>query len=292
MLGPLLFLLYIDDIDDDLKSVLLKFADDTKIFREVNSLEDKEYLQNDLNMLQKWADRWLMEFNLKKCKTLHLGSKNKDYVYELGGSPIQSTGSEVDLGIVVDKSLKVGNQCAIAAKKGNAMLGMIKRNFNNKDKDSIVRLYKMIVRPHLEYAVQAWNPYLAKDISLLEGVQRRATRMISSFKGLDYRERLKRAGLTTLETRRLRGDMIEVYKIMTGKEGLDKDLFFKRAGRISRGHKYKLEKFGSRLDIRKYCFSNRIVDAWNNLPDQVVSSESLNKFKNALDEHFKAIGKI
>ena len=68
---------------------------------------------------------------------------------------------------MVDKSLKVGNQCAIAAKKGNAKLGMIKRNFNNKDKDSIVRLYKMIVRPQLEYAIQAWKPYLSKDISLL-----------------------------------------------------------------------------------------------------------------------------
>ena len=126
----------------------------------------------------------------------------------------------------------------------------------------------------------------------MEGVQRRATRMISNFRGLEYRERLKRAGLTTLETRRLRGDMIEVYKIMTGKEGLDKDLFFKTAGRIGRGHKYKLEKSRSRLDIRKYCFSNRIVDAWNGLPDQVVSCENLNKFKNELDEHFKEIGKI
>ena len=100
-------------------------------------------------------------------------------------------------------NMKVSEQCSIAASKGNQILGMIRRNITYKEKSLIVPLYKAIVRPHLEYryCIQAWNPYLRKEIDMREKIQRRATKLIPGLRDLRYEERLKECGLTTLETR-------------------------------------------------------------------------------------------
>ena len=127
----------------------------------------------------------------------------------------------------MNANMKVSEQCRIAASKGNQVLGMIRRNITYKDKSLIVPLYKAIVRPHLEYCIQAWSPYLRKDIDMLEKIQRRATKLIPGLRDLRYEERLKECGLTTLETRRLRGgDQIEVFKILNGYENIDSNIFF------------------------------------------------------------------
>ena len=89
----------------------------------------------------------------------------------------------------------------------------------------VIPLYKTIVRPHLEYCIQAWRPYRKKDIDMLERVQRRATKMIQKLRNISYEMRLKECGLTTLETRRLRGDQIEVFKILNGYENIDRNIF-------------------------------------------------------------------
>ena len=120
-----------------------------------------------------------------------------------------------------------GPQVARDWSKGNQVLGMIRRNITYKDKSLIVPLYKAIVRPHLEYCIQAWSPYLRKDIDMLEKIQRRATKLIPGLRDLRYEERLKECGLTTLETRRLRGDQIEVFKILSGYENIDSNIFLK-----------------------------------------------------------------
>ena len=104
----------------------------------------------------------------------------------------------------MNANMKVSEQCRIAASKGNQVLGMIRRNVTYKENSLIVPLYKAIVRPHLEYCIQAWSPYLRKDIDMLEKIQRRATKLIPGLRDLRYEERLKECGLTTLETRRLR----------------------------------------------------------------------------------------
>ena len=112
--------------------------------------------------------------------------------------------------------MKASEQCGIAAAKGNQILGLIRRNIVYKEKELIIPLYKTIVRPHLEYCIQAWRPYCKKDIDMLERVQRRATKMIPKLMNISYEMRLKECGLKTLETRRLRGDQIEVFKILNG----------------------------------------------------------------------------
>ena len=137
---------------------------------------------------------------------------------------------------------------------------MIRRNITYKEKSLIVPLYKAIVRPHLEYCIQAWSPYLRKAIDMLERIQRRATKLIPELRDLRYEERLKECELTTLETRRLRGDQIEVFKILNGYENIDSNIFFSKKPNKTRGHNVTLVKKQSRLDVRKYSFSQRTIN--------------------------------
>ena len=140
-----------------------------------------------------------------------------------------------------------------------------------------IPLYKAIVRPYLEYCIQAWRPYRKKDIDTLERIQRRATKIIPEMRDLIYEERLKECGLTTPEIRRLREDQIEVFKILNGYENIYKNMFFslKKDSR-TRGHQVKLAKDQCRLDIRKYSFSLRKINEWNKLSTDCVNASSVN----------------
>jgi len=126
---------------------------------------------------------------------------------------------------------------------------------------------------------------LKKDIQLLERVQRKSTKLVQGFKKLSYKQRLEKLGLTTLEKRRERGDLIETYKLLTGKEKIDNNQFFQRTSqeRELRGHSMKLFQQRSRLDVRKYFFSQRVVGPWNKLPQRVIDAPTVNSFKNRYD---------
>ena len=150
--------------------------------------------------------------------------------FPMGGAVLNTTVKEKDLGITISADMKVSEQCGIAAAKGNQILGL-RRNIVYKEKELIIPLYKTIVRRHLEYCIQAWRPYRKKDIDMLERVQRRATKMIPKLRNISYEMRLKECGLTTLETRRLRGYQIEVFKILNGYENIDRNIFFHGPGR-------------------------------------------------------------
>ena len=191
VLGPILFLVYINDLEEGVTGSILKFADDTKLVRKTKEIGDKQNLQDDIDKLVKWSEIWQMLFNFGKCKCLHRGPGNTGMNY-----------------------------------------GMIRRNITYKEKSLIVPLYKAIVRPHLEYCIQAWNPHLRKDIDMLEKIQRRATKLIPGLIDLRYEERLKECGLTTLETRRLRRDRIEVFKILNGYENIDSNTFFSKLSKV------------------------------------------------------------
>ena len=170
------------------------------------------------------------------------------------------------------------------------VLGMIRRTFGNFSKEIIIKLYKCLIRPHLEYAVQAWRPHLRKDMDLLEKVQRRATKLVVGTRGKGYEERLQMLGMTTLETRRIRGDLIEVFKIMKGLDKVEEHHFFDRAVGSTRGHDLKLNKPRCRLNCRKFCFSHRVVDLWNKLPNNAVACNTVVGFKNKVDDFLKCQG--
>ena len=291
VLGPLLFLIFINDIEEDVISKVCKFADDTKIGRAVGSEEEVNKLREDLRRLCEWAKDWQMLFNIEKCVVMHFGHNNKRVEYTMEGNKLKHSDGERDLGVKISNNGKSSEQCMIAAKKANTVLGMIKRNFKSRSKDVIIRLYKTLVRPRLEYCVQMWCPYLRKDIETLEKVQRRATKMIWACRTNSYEERLKYSDLTSLECRRVRGDMIEVYKLLRGHEKIDHNMLIQVAENTGRrGHAYKLVKHRARLDLRKYFFSNRVVNTWNSLPGSVVEAGTVNSFKARLDAYVKVTG--
>ena len=181
----------------------------------------------------------------------------------MGDTVLNTTIKEKDLELTISANMKVSEQCAIAAAKGNQILGLIRRNIVYKEKELIIPLYKTIVRPHLEYCIQAYD--------ILERVQRRATKMIQKLRNISYEMRLKECGLTTLETRRLRGDQIEVFRILNGYENIDRNIFFSvKEERRTRGHGVTLAKKQCRLDIRKFSVSQRTVNEWNRLSADCV----------------------
>ena len=178
------------------------------MFRKVNTDGDKQHLQNDLDRLVKWSEKWQM-FNFGKCKCLHTGHGNLDVNYKMGDTFLGITVKEKDLGVTISADMKVSEHCGIAASKGNKILGLIRRNitYSVQGKNLIIP----IVRPHLEYCIQAWRPYRKKDIDTPEHIQRRATKIIPELRDLSYEEHQKECGLTTLERRRLR-DQTEVLR--------------------------------------------------------------------------------
>ena len=284
VLGPLLFLIYINDIDDGIHGLVSKFADDTKLGGIANTDDQRALLQKDIDQLKEWADKWQMGFNADKCKVIRFGNKKPEGGYNLNGEMLEWVEEEKDLGVIVNKSLKNSRQAQEAVKKANRMFGMIFRNFHSRTKNIILPLYTSLVRPHLEFCNQFWNPHLKCDIELIERVQRRATRGIVELRGKPYIERLREAGLFSLERRRTRGDLIQVFKILKGMDKIRfEDLFEPRNNSRLRGHSATLVLQKCRLDIKKYFFSNRVVNSWNKLPESLIGAPSLAVFKKHLD---------
>mgnify|MGYP005605461457 FL=1 len=265
------------------------FADDTKIWARIRVEKDGECLQRDLDSLGRWSDEWLLRFNCEKCKVMHIGHKLQTnyYMTQDGKSrKLEEIREERDLGVVIADNLKPGVQCGRAAAKAMSVLGIIKRHFSKLDKQDFLMLYKAYVRPHLEYCVQVWSPYQIGDIQTLEKVQRRATKLVNGIAKYSYEERLNYLGLTTLQMRRIRGDLIETYKLLTGKEKVGYEQFFRLAGASHglRGHSLKLFAGRSRTELRRNFFSNRVVKSWNSLSQSVVDASTVNGFKNRLDK--------
>ena len=284
VLGPILFLIFINDLPLEVLSPMSLFADDSKVFSRIISNKNLKgniengnvMLQRDLNTITDWAKKWKMEFNVDKCKIMHLGTQNPKNTYTMDEANLTTTKEERDLGVLIDDKLGFDSHIRNIVKKANRMLGLIRISFSSLDKEIFMNLYPVMVRPLLEYCVQVWSPYKRKYINLLEGVQRRATKLVPELKNLEYKDRLQRLGLTTLEDRRVRGDMIETYKIITGKENKNAEKFFTMApvrGDPQLTHNKKIYKKAFKLDKRKYCFSQRVIERWNLLDKDVVESQ-------------------
>ena len=293
VLGPLLFVVYINDILDNINSDGLLFADDTKIFRAITCKEDSLGLQGDINKLEQWSDLWLLKFHPDKCHLLTLGKfENIKYChrYKVGGKEIEHVFDEKDLGVVVDSELAFAEHITEKVKKANSIVGIIRRSFSRLDKDTFVKLFTTFVRHHLEYGQAVWSPHLRKYIKMIENVQIRATKLIDGFGKLSYSERLKKLKLPTLAFRRLRGDMIETYKHFHSYDPSTLSKSFRPRTRPSRSHKYQIhpvKPLDGERGVHKNSFYCRVVDLWNELPSSVVEAPTLNTFKNRLDAHWK-----
>ena len=289
VLGPLLFVIYINDLPRDLRTVAKIFADDTKLYTRSDTPNGAEDLQYDLDSLQAWSEKWLLRFHPDKCCILKLGKENNNEYY-LGSTPrtkLKEIQKEKDLGVIIDNKLSFKEHIAHCTAKANRMVGLIRRSFDFLNERTFVLLFKSMVRPFLEYGNCVWNPTQKGLLNELEDVQRRATRTLSHLKDKTYSERLRILKLPCLEHRRTRGSMIETYKYIHGIYKTEKPDFTKAKTNQLRGHSLKLHKNSSKTTARANFLSNRVVSLWNNLPESVVTAKTVDTFKQRLDEHWK-----
>ena len=241
VLGPILFVIFINDMPDMVSSMCQLFADDAKLFSNVDNRDDSNIikLQEDLDKLVEWSKKWQLPFNVKKCISLHIGRNNPWHQYKMDGKKLNQVYEEKDLGILMDNELKFHKHTYAAVKNARRNLGIIKKTFSFLDAVTLTTLYQALVRSHLEYGNVVWGPTYQGDIKATESVQRKATKLVQGIKDLSYEDRLRRLQLPSLCHRRRRGDMIYTYKLHNDKLGVDKKEFFASPpNQIVRGHQY------------------------------------------------------
>ena len=283
VLGPLLFIIYINDLDVGLVSKLSKFADDTKIGINAADPDQVRDLQGDLQRIGDWSETWQMPFNVDKCSVLHVGSRNPVANYTLLGAPIRPTEEQKDLGVLITQDLKFSKQCIAAERRANKILGYIKRIFQYRNRKVVLQLYNSLVRPLLEYAVQFWSPTLRADVERLERVQARATKLVPEIRYKGYARRLEDLDLFTLEQRRMRGQLIETFKIIRGFSQVDPNNYFVMCDNPTRNHGWKVVPPRFHTAPKENFMLVKICGLWNRLPANVVNSPNVDTFKRRLD---------
>ena len=315
VLGPLLFVVYINDLPDvvDKDTFIYLFADDTKAFRLIRGHEDRVQLQKDINKMVEWSNTWLLKFHPEKCKMMHIGKYEitgdepipekrqgiVKFIYSMENHPLEYTKCEKDLGVHVDDKLNFISHINYSIKKANRVWFVVRRTFDYMDEESFTQIFKGLVRPHLEYATPVWAPHghgYGKHIEDLENVQRRATKTIPGFKNLDYDARLRKLKLPTLAYRRTRGDMIQVYKMLheDPKVSYDKaiPMFLKRTidmhsvGTRAQSDPKHLYTPRFNTPIRQNSFSQRVIHIWNDLPPEVQNAKTVIEFEKLLDDYW------
>jgi hypothetical protein len=289
VISTTMFSLFVTDLQATIISNFSFFADDSKLF--VNPLIDHNKLQSDLMNIRNWCLEWLINLNETKCTVLHMHRKNPKLPYILNNVQLKGVSTQQDLGVLMSNDLKWEPHISQMVKKANSIIYIIRKAFRILTPETMIKIYKTYVRPILEYGFQIWNPYFKKDIEMIEKVQRRFTKIPTQLKSLPYEERLHKLGLTTLEKRRERGQLIETFKILNGCYDCPElsDLFTRNTNTRTRGHNFKLSANKCKTNIGKNLISNRIANAWNKLPSEVVNARSVNQFKNRLDKLSKAV---
>ena len=216
ILGPVLFIIFINDLPEVIESICRLFADDAKVYKVIGSERDQDQLQKDLDSLFKWSEDWLLRFNVQKCKAMQVGKVHLECEYSMNNDKLKVENSEKDLGILFTSNLNFDKHISSIVNKANRVIALIRRKFTYMDKNLFLTLYKALVRSTLDYGNIIFHPSTKKNKQMLENVQRRATRLVPELRDLSYIERLAELQLSTLEYRRKRFDLIQVFKIVHG----------------------------------------------------------------------------
>ena len=291
VLGPLLFLIYINDMPDVIRASQIQlYADDAKVYlaRDRNA-PTAVGLQRDLSSLQLWCQEWQMAINASKCSVLQIGLRGViPAQYTLGGEVVPIEPVAKDLGILVSGKLNFSDHCYAIVAKASGRVGLICRAFRSRDMYFMIGMFTTYVRPILEYNCEIWNPLYLGDLDRIEKVQRRFTKRIKGLFHMSYEERLQICNLESLEMRRIKRDLVLTYKIMNSLVKLKFDDYFKFAPYVGRDvrndNTRKLYPCNARVSTTLNYFANRVVNVWNALPRDVVTSVSLDTFKKRLDE--------
>lgn len=289
VLGPLLFLLYINDVTRVLAydgCFCKLYADDMKLYTTLSPTESCVRLQDKLNDLIQWSETWQLKISQSKCAAMyiHETSTNLTPELQLCGSAITKTNEYKDLGVIVDCKLKFASHINNIVSKASTRACLIHKCFLSKDAATLLRAFKVYVRPLLEYASTVWSPSYEISANLIESVQRKFTKRLPGCANLDYASRLATLNLQSLELRRLHFDLITTYKILFGLIDVTVSDFFTFADQDhnTRGHSYKLLGGQCRVNVRQHYFAERVVNVWNSLNVQPNDFKNLQAFKRCI----------
>jgi len=289
VLGPLLFLLYVNDVcavaTGDVKMKL--FADDIKMYAEVLPVANPgNELSETLYSVNEWAKKWQLSLAIRKCAALSIGHNNPKCEYSIDDVALENVDSIRDLGVTMSGSLKSSLHCQNVAAKAMKVVGLLFRAFSTKDKNVLLKAFVTYVRPIVESSTVIWSPHEAKDIACVERVQRYFSRRLFARCNLPYvlyPERCKYLNLHSLELRRVKFDVVMCFKIVHGFVDIEFSDFFNYANTITRGHSKRLFVESTRVNPRKFFFCNRVTHVWNSLSESAVNSRSVAQFCNRLE---------
>ena len=293
VLGPLLFILYIDSLHHSVTNSTLKiFADDVTLYRAVSNVSDCQLLQEDLARVYDWTATWQVRLNPAKCEALNLSNKRSplQFTYTIGSGPILWKSLVRYLGVYINSKLTWSDHCKVTASKASRILNVLRRTMFGCSAHAKDVAYKSIVRPCLEYACVVWNPHSAKDSAVLDAVQNRAARWIvgshwdpAAFKWTKSSNScVLKLRWPSLASRRVFLSCLFVFQIFRKQviSGLRKYFVFTSGN--TRSHKMSFRTVSSTINSYRYSFVVNSIFLWNNLPLQVISSDSFSTFKKAL----------
>jgi hypothetical protein len=291
VLGPILFIFFINDITKVVAppTVPKLYADDLKMYCPVKNDGDIKAFQGSLDNVTKWAETWQLPISKEKSKWLLISNKKsaaqRKYNFELAGVSLPRVKEALDLGINFNDTLNFTSHISAQITKAKNRLFLLRKMFKSKNPPLLILGFKTYVMPLLEYCTQVWNPQVASDVRRIESVQRMFTKKLAGYNGLNYPDRLKKAGLQTLQLRRLRADMCLCYNILHGNLETEIGKFFEVCPpSITRGHNWKLKNQIPRLNARSQYFCNRIINVWNALQPETVEASSIASFRQLLDK--------
>ncbi len=293
VMGPLLFLLYINNLPENLTSSVRLFADDCVLYREINSNEDTNLLQQDLDLLNKWEKKWQMDFNASKCAVLHFSPTKKpvNSNYFIHGTQLDTVSTHKYLGILLSNDFRWDAHIDTIVKTAYQKLGFIRRNTKGMHTNIKQAAYKSLVRPHLEYCSSVWDPHTKKNISRIEQVQRCAARYVTNDYGRtsSVTSMMNQLKWDPLAQRRMFSRLVMAYRIIRGEIAIPKDQFFRDHNTITRGNNTcQLQRYQPRGNIDKYAYAQWTVPEWNSLPAHIVNATTTDSFKNLLREYLSA----
>ena len=297
VLGPLLFLLYINDLPLSTPfSTTRLFADDSLIYRPIKSLPDCRLLQQDLNALEQWEQTWQMSFRPDKCKLIRFTRSQNPIIfnYHLHNQQLSAVNSHKYLGIHLSSNLKFNTHIDHIRSQANRTLGFIRRNLHNCTPNIKHIAYNTLVRPTLEYCSGVWDPYTQLNINKLEQINTRAARFITNNYSLVPGTTTlikQQINMDTLSARRQSHRLSLLYKITNNHIDINKHEYLQHSNthRTRNSHTQKYQTYHNNTDTYKFSYFPRTIVDWNKLPQHVIDSTSINTFLNRLDNHMKTI---